>query len=78
MYEYYSAGNNVWQAEETLDPTIKQLKYILDLDAEINYWENYDPDSWTADEIMQVEDKKQELFEELYALIGKHLRCWWD
>ena len=34
MHEYYSAGNNVWQTDETRLPIIEQLKRVLDLDDE--------------------------------------------
>ncbi len=37
MYEYYSAGNNVWQTDETLQPIISQLKHILDLQDELDH-----------------------------------------
>lgn len=36
MHEYYTAGNNVWQTDESRLPIIEQLQHILDVDAEID------------------------------------------
>lgn len=93
MHEYYSAGNNVWQSDETLLPTIEQLKHVLDLDEEIDkvYDDNYDiefihengkvtanfPDGYHEDTKARLK-REQELYEELYSSIGKNLRNWWD
>lgn len=44
MYEYYTAGNNVWQTDETLLPIIEELKHILDLQKELDgLYDKYDP-----------------------------------
>ena len=93
MHEYYSAGNNVWQSDETLLPTIEQLKHVLDLDEEIDkvYDDDFDavfvhengkitvnfPDSYWED-AKECMKREQELYEELYSFIGKNLRNWWD
>ena len=34
MYEYYTASNNVWQSDESLNEIIEQLKHVLDLSDE--------------------------------------------
>ena len=36
MYEYYSAGNNVWQCDESLQETLNSLKHVLDLQNELD------------------------------------------
>ena len=36
MYEYYTAGDNVWQTDETLLPIIDSLKHVLDLQDELD------------------------------------------
>lgn len=36
MYEYYSAGDNVWQTDETRLPIIEQLEHIINLQDELN------------------------------------------
>jgi hypothetical protein len=44
MYEYYNAGNNVWQTDETRIPILDQLSHVLDLQYEIDHLyddENY-------------------------------------
>lgn len=93
FHEYYSAGNNVWQSDETLIPIIEQLKHILDLDKEIEKVvdEGLDVEYIEKDgkitavfpndfiKIMnENEEKEQQLYEELYSSIGKNLQQWWD
>ena len=93
MHEYYTAGNNVWQTDETRLPIIEQLKHILDLDAEIEQIDDKDygvehivkddkfefifPDDY-KEKVEKDEKRKQELYEELYGSIGRDIRCWWD
>lgn len=93
MHEYYSERNNVWQTDETRLPIIEQLKHILDLDAEIDRMQDDDngveyihengvckavyPDDY-KERMQKWCDREQELYEELYGLIGKNLRWWWD
>ena len=73
MHEYFSAGNNVWQTDETRLPIIEQLKHVLDLYDEMdNLWE-----SGTMD-YGQVLKREQELYEEIYGYIAAHLKEWWD
>jgi hypothetical protein len=92
MYEYYTEDNCVWQTDETRLPIIEQLKHILDINAEIEQRDDnlgveyihkdgkctiIYPDDFNerADRWLK---KEQELYEELYSSIGKHLRWWWD
>lgn len=43
MYEYYLAGNNVWQNDESSNEVCEQLKHILDLQNELDtLWDDYD------------------------------------
>ena len=96
MYEYYKAGNWVWQTDETRLPTIEQLKHVLDLQDELdNLFSNpelirpvmtkKDDGSlefgWT-EEAKALSDaaykREDEIYEEMYTYIGKHLREWWD
>ena len=93
MYEYYVNGNNVWQSDESKLPIIEQLKHILDLNEEIERMETEDygvqyihnddgikaifPDDY-KERMIAHEKREQELYEELYNSIGKHLRWWWD
>lgn len=62
MYEYYSAGNNVWQSEETYNKVVKTLKHAMDL----------------ADKIDQTFDVEPKLYAEFYTYIGKNICWWWD
>lgn len=93
MLEYYTERNNVWQSDETRLPIIEQLQHILDLEAEIDRMQDDDngveyiyengvckpvyPDDF-RERVQKWCDREQELYEELYGLIGKHLRWWWD
>lgn len=91
MYEYYSAGNNILQSEESLNQIIEQLKQVLDLADELDHlWDthNYDPiknddgsittTEESANSYRKKSDREQELYEEIYSYIGKHIQWWWD
>lgn len=94
MHEYYSNGNNVWQTDETRLPIIKELKYVLDLQDELERLEDdhcglelvYEGDRLVGhtvpDDFLEKYNKKeareQELYEEIYSSIGKNLQGWWD
>jgi len=94
MHEYYSNGNNVWQTDETRLPIIEELKYVLDLEDELERLENYhcglefvyDGDKIVGhtvpDDFLERFDKQEarerELYEEIYSYIGKNIRNWWD
>ena len=93
MHEYYTAGNNVWQTDETRIPIIEQLQHILDLEVEIDRMQDDDngveyirkdgkvecvyPDDF-GERIKKHEEREQQLYEELYSSIGRNLRWWWD
>ena len=62
MYEYYSAGNNVWQSEETHKKVLETLKSAIDL----------------ADKIDRCIDVEPKLYEKFYTYIGKNICWWWD
>lgn len=93
MHEYYVAGNNVWQDDEKRFMVIEQLQRILDFKAEIDQMQDHDygvefihengklTATYPADfseRVRKWTDREQELYEELYSSIGKHLRWWWD
>ena len=86
MHEYYSAGNNVWQIDESRLQIVEQLKHALDLQAEIERMEDdeyyvdcvYENDTLNKDKMLKYEKKEQELYDELYSHIGKYLKWWWD
>ena len=42
MHEYYSAGNNVWQVDESRLEIVEQLQHILDLVSELERVESDD------------------------------------
>ena len=73
MHEYFSAGNNVWQTDETRLPIIEQLKHVLDLYDELDHL--WDGESTDLDVICK---REQELYEEIYSYIGCTLQHWWD
>ena len=73
MYEYFSAGNNVWQTDETRLPIVEQLKHVLDLYEELD-----SVGDGSATNYAQIRIREQELFEEIYNYVGCHLQEWWD
>ena len=91
MYEYYVAGNNVWQTEESKEPIVAELKHVLDLDAELHtMWDGYincereycnasiseKPD--VIDKVNDFRKREEELYKEIYEYIGQHMLGWWD
>lgn len=91
MYEYYSEGNNIFQSEESLNTILEQLKYVLDLNNEMEHlWDNYESNLITNDDgsvsiteegqkkYSAICDREQELYEEIYSYIGKYIQYWWD
>ena len=82
MYEYYEAGNNVWQVDEERLKTVAELKHVLDLQEELDgLFDKYHPEitaQFTEDgklRIIEDEDSERrsdEMFErkdELYKEI---------
>ena len=63
MHEYYSAGNNVYQIDESRNEIIKQLEYVLSMEGQIERGEC---------------DNLEEKYEEMYRYIGKNMANWWD
>jgi hypothetical protein len=77
MYEYYSAGNNVWQTDETRIPICVQLNHILQLQDEIDHL--YDTDrKFSVEEVNNLWKKESELYKAIYTFIGEHMEEWWD
>lgn len=91
MYEYYSEGNNIFQSEESLNTILEQLKHVLDLSDEMEHlWDNYENHLIKYDDgsvsvsddghrqYATRRDREQELYEEIFAYIGKWIQWWWD
>lgn len=94
MHEYYDAGNNVWQVDESRLQIVEELKHILDLEEEADRLENdhcglelvYEGDRLVdcirpddyLERITKNYERIDELYEEIYSSIGKNLRNWWD
>ena len=91
MYEYYTAGNNVWQTDETRLPIIEQLQHVLDLCDELdNVWDSHTPGhiknddgsitptKESTDSYIQISKREEELYAEIYSYIGKYIQWWWD
>lgn len=79
MYEYYSAGNNVMQTDETRIPILDQLSYILELQYDIDHL--YDDEKYakySVEEATSLWKKESELYKSIYTFIGEHLEEWWD
>ena len=94
MYEYYEAGNNVWQVDEERLKTVAELKHVLDLQEELDNVFNDKPrpiikvnDDGSVTFTRNEEDDKRvdamfkredELYKEIYCYIAEYLRGWWD
>lgn len=79
MYEYYSAGNNVCQTDETRVPICAQLNHILQLQDEIDHL--YDDESYakySIEEATSLWKKESDLYKSIYTFISEHLEEWWD
>ena len=73
MYEYYSAGNLVYQSEESLNKVLESLKHTLDLQDELDaLWDDCDE----KDE--DLFKRESELYAEIYTYIGQNIQWWWD
>lgn len=91
MYEYYTARNNVWQSDESLLSLIDSLKYVIDLDDELEHlWDDHanecivnEDGSISATEesaknFLDRSKREQELYREIYYHIGSNILTWWD
>lgn len=68
MYEYFSAGNNVWQTDETRLPTIEELKHVLDMQEEMDKEVNG----------RFYVEKRTEQYKAMYEYIASKMLRWWD
>lgn len=91
MYEYYAARNNVYQSDESLLSLIDSLKYVLDLDNELEHlWDDHirglvvnEDGSITSTEegaksFIDKSKREQELYQEIYSHIAYNIMTWWD
>jgi vacuolar-type H+-ATPase subunit E/Vma4 len=91
MYEYYTARNNVYQSDESLLSLIDSLKYVLDLDYELEHlWDDHvgghvvhEDGSISATEesaksFLDRSKREQELYREVYNHIAHNIMTWWD
>ena len=76
MYEYYSAGNHVYQSEETLNKVLESLKHTLDLQDELDTLWDKEHDDLTNYE--DLNKRESELYAEIYTYIGQNIQWWWD
>ena len=78
MYEYYEAGNNVWQSEESLNKVLSTLKEVIDLDKKWDgVWEEY-VQSEEPNRLLKYYEDQEKIAKELYDKIGTNLFWWWD
>lgn len=79
MYEYYSAGNNVWQTDETRVPICAQLNHVLQLQEEIEHiYDKVEVNKLSVEGTTNILKKESELYKSIYTFIGEHLEEWWD
>ena len=78
MYEYYEAGNNVWQSEESLNKVLSTLKEVIDLDKKWDgVWEEY-VQSEEPNRLLKYYEDQEKIAKELYECIGTNMFWWWD
>lgn len=78
MYEYYEAGNNVWQSEESLNKVLSTLKEVIDLDKK---WDDAWEECVQSDEpnrLTKYYEDQDKIAKELYGKIGENMFWWWD
>ena len=91
MYEYYTARNNVYQSDESLLSLIDSLKYVLDLDNELEHlWDDHirghvvnEDGSITSTEesaksFIDKSKREQDLYREIYNHIADNIMTWRD
>ena len=79
MYEYYTARNNVWQSDESLLSLIDSLKYVLDLNDELDHlWDNPVVIKDDKQDLIERSKKEMNLYQEIYWHIGSNIMTWWD
>ncbi len=94
MHEYYKAGNNVWQVDESRLQIVDELKHVLDLDYELDHLFDDLPSptaTFNDDGTLTLSstpeshaawdkayEREDEIYKEIYTYIGEHLRGWWD
>ena len=87
MYEYYVAGNNVWQDDATKNPIVAELKHVLDLEAERREiwgeYYNFDDDEEESDQeiidrVNSYNEREERLYRDIYEYIGTHMLGWLD
>jgi hypothetical protein len=91
MYEYYTERNNVYQSDDSLLSLIDSLKYVLDLDNELEHlWDDHvgghvvnedgsiSSTEESAKSFLDKSKREQELYQEIYYHIGSNIMTWWD
>jgi hypothetical protein len=92
MYEYYSAGNNVWQDDTSRLDIVRRLKEVLDINQQIKdiqeapFYHKPHPDCSSYIELpngcrmslKESQERETQLYRELYSSIGQNIEFWWD
>ncbi len=78
--DYYSCGDNVWQTDETRDPTVETLKTAYRLGMEAVARDDMTPDmnGWTTEDFIVNEKEIQEAYVKFFSYIAANMRSWWD
>lgn len=94
MYEYYSNGDNVYQVDESRLQIVEQLKYVLDLQCELEHlYDNFSSaviientdgshsicrDEESTKKLLATAERETLLYKEIYSYIGEYIQSWWD
>ena len=68
MHEYFSAGNCVWQTDDTRLETVSELKHVLDMQEEM--------DKEVAGRFYV--ERRTEQYKSMYEYIASKMLGWWD
>lgn len=79
MYEYYTAGNNVYQSDESLTSLIDSLKYVLDLNEKLDHvWDSAVASGDYKQDFEERSKMEVELYRGIFWHIADNIMTWWD
>ena len=80
--DYYSKGENVWQADESRIEIIDTLRGAIDKLTNAVESEHDFPEctkgGWTEEALAKYNEDNQKIWDEAFLAISKNIRLWWD
>ena len=78
MLEYYKAGDNVWQCEESRIKIILDLEEILNINKQIIDIEQSQDLAQTMEDYQKEQSDINKLYLKMYKKIGQRIQHWFD